>query len=73
MTAQGDLASFPTIITPRLVLREFTENDSETIYKIYGDEEVNRFLPWFPLKTLEEAQTFYKSRIERERCYYAVC
>lgn len=73
MTARGGLARFPTPVTPRLVLRRFEETDSETIYKIFGDEEVNRFLPWFPLKTLEEVRAFYKSRIEGERCYYAVC
>lgn len=63
----------PDLKTPRLILRRFTENDLETVYKIFGDEEVNRFLPWFPIKTLEEALTFYKSRIENESYYYAVC
>lgn len=40
----------PTIETERLILRKFTEKDIEALYEIYSDEEVNRFLPWFPLK-----------------------
>ncbi len=41
----------PTIETERLILRKFTLDDLEAIYQIYSDEEVNRFLPWFPLET----------------------
>lgn len=48
----------PTLKTERLILRKFTENDIEALYKIYSDKEVNRFLPWFPLETLEEARNF---------------
>lgn len=43
----------PTIETERLILRRFSENDLEALHKIYSDEEVNKFLPWFPLHTLE--------------------
>ncbi len=68
----------PTLMTERLILRKFTENDAEALFKIYGDEEVNTFLPWFPLKTLEETREFYLKRYEnvynQERAYnYAVC
>lgn len=68
----------PTLMTERLILRKFTENDLDAMFKIYGDEEVNTFLPWFPLRTFEETKVFYKSRFEslyaRERAYdYAVC
>lgn len=68
----------PTLTTERLILRKFSENDLGALFKIYGDEEVNTFLPWFPLKTLEETRAFYKSRFEcvyaREHAYnYAVC
>ena len=54
----------PTLMTERLILRKFTENDAEALFKIYGDEEVNTFLPWFPLKTLEETREFYLKRYE---------
>ena len=68
----------PVIETERLILRKFTENDLKAFYQIYSDEEVNTFLPWFPLKTMEEARRFYENRYEtkyREKnAYnYAVC
>ena len=31
--------------TERLVLRNFTENDIEAIERIFGDEEINGYLP----------------------------
>lgn len=48
----------PALETERLILRKFTKNDLEAIYKIYSDNEVNKFLPWFPLKTREDAKIF---------------
>lgn len=68
----------PTIETERLILRKFTENDIEALYKIYSDEEVNKFLPWFPLKTIEEAKVFfeekYAAKYAQPQAYaYAVC
>lgn len=68
----------PTLITKRLILRKFTENDIEALYKIYSDEEVNKFLPWFSLETMEDARTFYKKQFEskyNQQCSYnyAVC
>lgn len=59
------LLLFPTmkenhmiIETPRLLLRRFTLDDDEAMLQLLGDEEVNRFLPWFPIKTLEQARAF---------------
>lgn len=68
----------PTLKTQRLILRKFTESDLEALYKIFSDKEVNTFLPWFPLKSPEDAKTFFKTRIESryetEQAYnYAVC
>lgn len=48
----------PTLETNRLVLRRFTPQDLEALYQIYRDREVNRFLPWFPLENLQQAQVF---------------
>lgn len=61
-----------------MLLRKFTENDLEALFTIYSDEEVNTFLPWFPLKTLEEAKTFWEKRYadvyRQPRGYqYAIC
>ena len=68
----------PTLETERLILRKFTPDDLKALFDIYSDEEVNTFLPWFPLKTLEEARTFYEERYgkkyEQEKAYnYAIC
>lgn len=68
----------PTLTTNRLILRRFTGNDIEALYKIFSDEEVNKFLPWFPLTTIEEAWEFYKKQFEskyNQQCSYnyAIC
>lgn len=52
----------PALETGRLILRKFTENDIEAVLAIYGDEEVNAFLPWFPLKSLKEAEHFFREK-----------
>lgn len=48
----------PLIETDRLILRRFLETDLEDVYRLYGEEMVNKFLPWFPIKTLEEAKNY---------------
>lgn len=68
----------PELITDRLILRKFTEKDIEALYQILKDEEVNQFLPWFPLKTIEEAEKFYRegyvSEYRKTQAYaYAIC
>ena len=68
----------PTLTTPRLLLRRFTPDDAPAMWELLRDEEVNTFLPWFPVKTLEEArqhlQERYLSQYSRARSYhYAVC
>ncbi len=52
----------PELITDRLILRKFTEKDIEALYQILKDEEVNQFLPWFPLKIIEEAEVYKQSK-----------
>lgn len=52
----------PALETERLILRKFTENDMESLFLILEDEEVNRFLPWYPVKSFEEAKIFYEER-----------
>ena len=51
--------------TERLLLRNFTERDVDALLAIYSDKEVNTFLPWFPLKTREEARQLYEERYRR--------
>lgn len=68
----------PAIETERLNLRKFEEDDLPSVFKIFSDREVNRFLPWFPLRTMDDAKAFYEERFESRyrqgRAYhYAVC
>ena len=68
----------PALETERLLLRRFREGNMAALLAIYGDEEANTFLPWFPLKTPEEAQHLYETRYAAAyrlpRGYrYAVC
>lgn len=46
--------------------------------KRYEYADANRFLPWFPMKTMEEAKDFYEGRLVRaygqgRAHHYAVC
>lgn len=68
----------PTINTTRLILRKFEENDLHALYEIFSDQEVNQFLPWFPLKNLAEAKNFYQERYasiyqNKQGYAYAIC
>ena len=68
----------PTLKTQRLILRKFNENDLEAFYNIFSDKEVNQFLPWFPLKNLDEAKSFYQERYasiyqNKQGYAYAIC
>lgn len=68
-----------TIIkTSRLILRKFTKKDIKALFLIHCDEEVNLYLPWFPLKTLDEAKIFfeqkYDQKYQNENDYkFAIC
>lgn len=68
----------PTLKTERLVLRKFAEQDMEALFLILSDKEVNKFLPWCPLKNLEETKEFYRERYvsnyeKRQGYAYAIC
>ena len=68
----------PELETDRLILRKFTEEDMEALFEILKDEEGNRFLPWYPMKDLEETRKFYEERYAAEyarpQAYaYAIC
>ena len=68
----------PRLETERLILRKFTETDIPWIFEIYRDVEVNRFLPWLPVKTLAGAaqifQEQYAAHYNRRYGYdYAIC
>lgn len=53
--------------TERLILRKFEEQDTEALFLLLKDEEVNTFLPWFPVKSLEETRAFYEQRFADQK------
>ena len=64
--------------TTRLMLRKFTKQDLNALFLLLRDEDVNKFLPWFPVKSIEEAKRFYEERFAfkyaQQRAYdYAIC
>ena len=68
----------PTLWTDRLILRRFCKEDAAALFELLRDEQVNRFLPWFPLQSLKEAETHlqsaYLDSYQSPRGYrYAVC
>ena len=52
----------PRMETPRLILRRFVPEDAPALWELLRDREVNRFLPWFPVETLAEAEKFLRDR-----------
>ena len=68
----------PTLETERLILRKFTERDIEALFLILKDEEVNKFLPWYPMKNMEQTKKFYEERYasiyaKPQGYAYAIC
>lgn len=64
----------PVLTTDRLILRPFTPADFGAIFEIFSDETVNTYLPWFPIRTIEEAQLLYKARYAHfDGLRYAIC
>lgn len=59
--------------TKRLILRPFGEGDMDAVYTLFSDKAVNRFLPWYPLKDMEEAKTFFETRLKSKRYCFAIC
>lgn len=53
-----------TVRTDRLVLRSFTGYDMDAVLRLFSDRRTNRFLPWFPLFSRQEAEAFFHERLE---------
>lgn len=76
ISPQG-FSPFPTLHTPRLVLRQLNDKDVPQIFFLRSDPGVNRFIERTPLVTHNEAQAFI-NRInqgieDRTFLYWAVC
>lgn len=59
-----------------ITLRHFTDGDLDALFEIFGNDEINQFLPWFTLNNKEEAVAFYEARfkVKGKPFYnYAIC
>lgn len=68
----------PQLMTNRCILRKFTIEDANDVLELMSDLDVNKFLPCFPLKTIEEAKEYIKKNYiesyDKENSYkYAIC
>lgn len=73
-----NLMNTPRIVTERVILRQFTVNDLDSLFSIYADKEVNTYLPWFPIENLEEAKVmleekYLKAYLKPQGYNYAIC
>lgn len=58
------MSANPILQTRRLILRPFTLRDLDAIFAIYSDALTNTFLPWFPLKSMAEAEKLFHNWYE---------
>jgi RimJ/RimL family protein N-acetyltransferase len=68
----------PEIRTGRLILRRFTENDTNAVFDIGRDKEVVKYLPMFPFDTIEDAkkhlyEKYLKTYEKLVGFRYAIC
>lgn len=71
------------IETNRLVLRKFRNDhtDLNALLTLLSDKEVNQFLPWFPITTMDGVKQFYEDKImpnyqnhpENQDFFWAIC
>ena len=61
------------IETDRLILRSLEENDRKEVYLLFSDEEVNTFLPMYPLKDMDETKDFYEKKLKDKKYCFAIC
>ena len=59
--------------TERLILRPFAPEDLKALYQLLSDETVNKFLPWFPVKSPEETEAFFRERFWGKPYHLAIC
>ena len=61
------------IETNRLILRRFEESDIKAIYLLFSDNEVNTFLPQYPVKDMNETNDFFEKRLKDKKYCFAIC
>ena len=61
----GFFARFPTLETPRLILRELDPDDAEAVLELHADDEVNRYQGIDTMRSIEPARA--KIALARKR------
>ena len=54
----------PIIETKRLILRKYKQEDAHDLFEIFGDETVNKYLPWFTYKSIKQVEDKINENIE---------
>jgi ribosomal-protein-alanine N-acetyltransferase len=72
-----NFSPFPELTTDRLLLRQMTMDDAETIFRLRSNEQVMKYIPRPRTKSLEEAENWLRVIIEtiekNEAINWAVC
>lgn len=72
-TEQQDRHLFPTLTTPRLLLRKLEINDAPEIFSLRSDDRVNQYLDRPKAANLAAAKEFIETittGIEQNKCFY---
>ncbi|WP_079436731.1 GNAT family N-acetyltransferase [Zoogloea sp. LCSB751] len=57
--------NFPTITTPRLILRDFNETDAAAIFELFSDDRVTEFYDFGTFSNVEQANKLIAANIRR--------
>ncbi|MDY5252781.1 MAG: GNAT family N-acetyltransferase [Erysipelotrichaceae bacterium] len=61
------------IETNRLILRHCTFEDINDLFYLLSDAEVNTFLPWFTIDSIDETIKHYQTHILDQPYFFAIC
>jgi ribosomal-protein-alanine N-acetyltransferase len=72
-----NFSPFPELTTDRLILREVTMNDAESVFRLRSNEQVMKYIPRPRAKSIEEAENWLRVIIEaiqiNEAINWAIC
>lgn len=63
MIGRNETASFPVLLTERLLLCEFTMENIPAVFAIFSRENVNTWTETDPMRPMEEAEMRVKNRM----------
>lgn len=56
MNSNFNFTNFPMFETERFILRQALENDCHDLFDLYSDEQVTRYTPLTPFKSIDDAK-----------------